>query len=157
MAAPDGIAHDSSNRVYIANAASNTVTVYPPDANGNVRPLAVIGGPDSELLQPQAIALGPDGKIYVLNSEDSQITVYPVLAAGSGILNEAPVAQIGGAEDLPDGPSAIAVDTEGNIYVANSFGSPNVPDMSIPPIGAIGGPQTALYDPTAIAFTPDTP
>ena len=67
MAAPNGIARDGSGRIYVANPATNTVTVYASNAGGNVPPIAVIGGANTMLSNPNGIALDASGKIYVLN------------------------------------------------------------------------------------------
>src|ERR1700693_6285553 len=44
MAGTSRLATDTSGRTYVANRGTNTVTVYAANANGNVPPLAVIGG-----------------------------------------------------------------------------------------------------------------
>src|SRR6202167_5659988 len=171
MAAPSGIARDASGRIYVTNRATNTVTVYAADANGNVPPLAVIGGSNTRLASPAAIALDAGGKIYVLNSAQypkGSITVYPPLATGTGILNEAPVASIAGSKTLLDSPSGIAVDSDGNIYVANESGGPVVrherndrgrvtvyaagSDGNVAPIATISGAATGLSYPIGIAL-----
>jgi hemin uptake protein HemP len=124
MAGPSGLARDTSGRTYVANRGTNTITVYAANANGNVPPLAVIGGSNTGLDQPSAIALDATGKIYVLNTAANfpGINVYPPLANSTGILNEAPIASIAGSQTLLDEPDAIALDSHGNIYVANLFG-----------------------------------
>src|SRR5277367_719815 len=141
MVSPSGIATDASGRIYVTNGLTNTVTVYAANANGNVPPIAVIGGSNTRLANPTAIALDAGGKIYVLNSAEfpkaattlysntaefptGNITVYPPLATGTGILNEAPVATIGGSKTLIDDPAGVAVDSDGNLYVANAQGNP---------------------------------
>jgi DNA-binding beta-propeller fold protein YncE len=68
MSGSYGLARDASGRTYVANHGNNTVTVYAANANGNVPPLAVIGGSNTGLDQPGGIALDATGKIYVLNS-----------------------------------------------------------------------------------------
>src|SRR5208282_1582489 len=122
MADPNGIALDASGRIYAANFDTNTVTVYAANANGNVPPIAVIGGANTRLANPTSIALDASGKIYVLNSagySKGSITVYPPLATSTGILNEAPIAAIAGSKTLLDNPTGIALDSRGEIYVTN--------------------------------------
>ena len=170
MAEPNGIARDAGGRIYVTNSATNTVTVYAANANGNVPPIAVIGGSNTLLLNPSGIALDASGKIYVLNSGEypGSIAVYPPLGTSTGILNEAPIAAIAGSNTLLDYPTGIAADSLGNIYVANELGGPVVPDKSydvgmltvyasgssgnIAPIATISGAGTGLAYPAGIAL-----
>src|SRR5260370_19596341 len=124
MANPSGIARDGVGRIYIANAATNTVTVYAATSNGNVPPLAVVGGANTGLADPSGIALDANGKIYVLNGArkgKASITIYAPLNSSTGILNQAPSATIAGAKTLLDHPTGIALDSQDNIYVANEM------------------------------------
>jgi sugar lactone lactonase YvrE len=185
MVSPSGIATDATGRIYVTNGLMNTVTVYAANANGNVPPIAVIGGSNTRLANPTAIALDAGGKIYVLNSAEfpkgattvysnsaqfptGNITVYPPLATGTGILNEAPVATIDGSKTLLDDPAGLAVDSDGNLYVANAQGNPfaakkNVEKGSVTvyragsngnvaPIATISGGRTGLSYPLGIAL-----
>lgn len=118
---PRGIATDASGRIYVANPYTNTVTVYAANANGNVPPIAVIGGADTLLANPDGIALDVLGRIYVVNSSDNSITIYSPLATATGVLNEAPIGVIIGSKTRLDNPTAIALDSHGEIYVANAL------------------------------------
>lgn len=173
MTAPGGIARDASGRIYVTNSATNTVTVYAANATGNVPPIAVIGGSETQLSNPIGIALDPTGNIYVLNNiqgvfSGGEITVYPPLGIGTGILNEVPVAAIAGSQTQLDFPSAIAVDSRGDIYATNRFGGPDVPgpgyapgiitvysagsNGNVAPIATINGTSTELTYPIGIAL-----
>jgi sugar lactone lactonase YvrE len=167
MAVPSGIARDSSGRIYVTNAPTNTVTVYAASANGNVPPIAVIGGSKTRLANPNAIALDASGKIYVLSGAENRITVYSSLETSTGILNEAPIASIAGSKTRLDNPAGIALDSQGDIYVANDLGGPVVPHESydrgtvtiypagshgnVTPIATISGAATGLAYPVGIA------
>ncbi len=61
---PRGIAVDSAGYVYVANEGDHghddgSVTIYSAGSDGNVAPIATIGGPLSGLRHPDGIALGP--------------------------------------------------------------------------------------------------
>ena len=170
MAVPSGIARDASGRIYVTNNATNTVTVYAAGANGNVPPIATIGGAKTQLSDPTGIALDASGKIYVLNRADNRkrnIKVYPPLGTNTGILNEAPITDIAGSKTRLDDPTGIALDSQGNIYVANILGGPVVPNTedsgtvtvyaagssgNIAPIATISGAATGLAYPAGIAL-----
>ncbi len=168
MADPEGIARDASGRIYVTNAPTNTVTVYAASANGNVPPIAVIGGSKTRLANPNGIALDASSKIYVLSGAENRITVYPALASSTGILNEAPIAAIAGSKTRLDSPAGIALDSQGNIYVANDLGGPVVAGESydkgtvtvypagshgnVAPIATISGAETGLAYPIGIAL-----
>jgi 6-phosphogluconolactonase (cycloisomerase 2 family) len=171
MASPSGIARDASGRIYVTNSATSTVTIYAANSNGNVPPLAVIGGSSTRLVNPTGIALDSTGKIHVLNISANgrgSITVYPPLGAGIGILNEAPIAEIAGIKTLLDDPLGIAIDSQNNIYVANERGGPVVrgkhfdkgsitvypagSDGNIAPLATISGKATGLSFPVSIAL-----
>jgi hypothetical protein len=171
MASPSAVARDASGRIYVSNSATSTVTIYAANSNGNVPPLAVIGGSITRLVNPSGIALDSTGKIHVLNlsaNGQGSITVYPPLGAGTGILNEAPIAEIAGSKTLLDDPLGIAIDSHNNIYVANDRGGPVVrgkhfdkgsitvypagSDGNIAPLATISGKATGLSFPVSIAL-----
>jgi hypothetical protein len=164
---PSSIARDGQGRIYLTNSSTNTITIYAADATGNVPPLAVIGGARTRLANPAGIALDGDEKIYVLNTGTSAITIYSPLGIGTGLLNQAPTAMIAGAKTKLAAPIAIAVDTSGNIYVANQLGGPVVKsqglalgaiteysagsDGNLAPSAIISGVTAGLIQPVTIA------
>jgi sugar lactone lactonase YvrE len=170
MADPIGLARDKSGRIYVVNNGTNTVTVYSANANGNVEPVAVIGGSNSQLALPTAIALDASENIYVVNgaANSQSINVYPALGTSAGILNEAPIGRIAGSKTMLDYPTGIALDSKGNIYVANASGGPVVPheiynvgritiyppgsNGNVAPAAVISGKQTGLALPLGIAL-----
>ncbi len=123
---PGGIAVDSSGKIYVANRGggrtnASSITVYPAGTNGNVKPIAVIAGPNTGLDDP-CIAVDSSGKIYAGNATDS-ITVY---AAGSNG-NVKPIATIAGPYNGDkteiSQPNGIALDSKGYIYAVNAVDS----------------------------------
>ena len=69
LAHPMGIAIDSKGMIYVANRDGASVTVYPPDSNGDVEPLRTLtAGPvlsNSGMGTPQAVALDNADNVYV--------------------------------------------------------------------------------------------
>jgi sugar lactone lactonase YvrE len=109
---PDAFTFGSDGRVYVTNFYSSTVTAY---TAGGKRELFSIS---KHLKNPLATTLGPDGSLYVVDCGDAclghrkgaeSVNVYN---AASGKLSYV----------IADGiasPAAVAVDSAGNLYVAN--------------------------------------
>jgi sugar lactone lactonase YvrE len=167
MASPNGIARDSAGRIYVANSATNTITVYAANAGGNVSPIAVIGGSNTRLADPIGVALDATNRIYVLNGTASSVNIYAPLDAGIGIVNEAPIATIAGSKTHLLSPADIAVTGGGEIYIANRLGGPSKPRRYAPgvvtvysagsngnvaPTATISGLATGLVDPLGITL-----
>lgn len=82
---------DRSGNIYVPNrwgTGPGSVTVYGPDADGDVRPLRIIAGPATGLRAPSAVALDCHDTLYVANL--GVVTVYAPRANG----NVAPVRAI---------------------------------------------------------------
>jgi hypothetical protein len=76
------------------------------------------------LARPFGIALDARGKIYAANISQNATPSITVYAANpSGTLNVAPLAKIAGSNTGLSGPTSVAVDAGGLIYVGNSGGS----------------------------------
>lgn len=60
---PSDIAIDAAGLIYVSNLSgcggAGSVTVYASNANGNVAPLRIVGGPGSGISSPNGIAIGP--------------------------------------------------------------------------------------------------
>lgn len=118
---PQSLALDGSDDLYVANigqlsCACPSVTVYPPRANGNVKPTRAITGAKTEMNEPYGVAPDASENIYVVNSSGlPSIRVYAADANG----NVAPIRTIAGRKTQLSGPNAIALDSTGYIYVTN--------------------------------------
>ena len=136
----------------------------------NEAPLATIAGNNTGLSQPQGVAVDASGKIYVANdlpnsggagilSPGGYITVYA--ANPSGTLNEAPLATITpiypSSGVVPGFPSAITLDTSGNIYLAagdyGAGGGGTVLVFPPNPSGTITEAPTGMVNTVGFAFT----
>jgi DNA-binding beta-propeller fold protein YncE len=148
---PHGVAVDANGNIYVANRGNSSVTVYAAGTNGNMAPSATISGAATGLSNPHGLALDANGNIYVANSSGGEgsgsVTVY---AAGAKN-NATPTATITGSSTLLSRPNGIALDAQGNIYVANNgtatvliyaAGSKN----NVAPTAMIGGSNTGFVD-----------
>jgi sugar lactone lactonase YvrE len=171
---PVGLGFDPAGDLYVLNANGGpdndgSVTVYPPDASGNVAPKEIIAnGAKDKLTQfqsPAGMALDSAGNIYVTNNGKDTVTVY---AAGK-FGDVAPVKIISGSHTGLNKPHGIGVDSDGKIYVAND-GSGDADDDSgdsegvdtvtvyaagssgdIAPTATISGSRTGLGKPHGLA------
>jgi sugar lactone lactonase YvrE len=143
---PSGIALDSANNVYVVDNDDDNVSVY---AAGTFVLTATISGSNTGLGSPDGIAVDSAGKIYVAdlsNGINGSASVFIYSAGSNG--NVAPSATISGPLTALLAPTAIALDSAKNIYLAND----GVGDGSVMmyPAGSNGNIQ-----PTAIIqFSP---
>ena len=158
---PEGMAVDSSGNIYVADPSRSSVSVYPAGSNGNAAPLATISGGSTKLSYPIGVAVDSGGYIYVADYGAASVFVYPPLASlGSPPYSGPPTAYITGGTTGLSGPAGIALDSNGEIYVADeaaasvfvyppraSLGSP----YSGPPTAYITGSSTGLVTPIGVA------
>ncbi len=157
---PEGIAVDSGGKIYVVDEYASSVVVYSAEGDGDGAPIATIGGSSTGLLLSQGIAVDSSGKIYVANwgnivdggSIAPSLSVY---AAGSHG-NASPLAIISGSNTGLNQPEGIAVDSRGNIYVADLYGLGGVLVYSagstgnVAPVAVISGSNTGLNFPVGI-------
>jgi sugar lactone lactonase YvrE len=162
LAQPDGIARDSSGKLYVANMAAASVTIYAPGASGNVSPIATITGAATGLTNPAGVAVDSAGNVYVADpgaSAGYSDSIFVFLPGSNG--NATPAATVSGLSTGLDNPLGIALDSSGNIYVANA-GSMlgDVDSITVYPAGSSGnatpsasitGASTGLLIPSGIA------
>ncbi|HVN63177.1 MAG TPA: SBBP repeat-containing protein [Candidatus Binataceae bacterium] len=157
------MAVDPAGNIFVANAIggnsrAGSITVYPAHANGDIAPSATITGSRTGLNLPSGVALDSAGNIYVANTgarqtERGSITVFHEGTNG----NVAPAATIAGPNTKLHSTEGIAVDSSGNIYVANfngnsvtAYGADANGDAA--PTAAIAGHKTKLAEPTGLAI-----
>ncbi len=144
-------AQTAPRKIYVANFASDTLSVFPINANGNAKSLFT----ETHLNAPQGIAWW-GGNLYVANNGNDSVTAYPANATG----RPEPIITIKGSKTQLNNPSAIALDSSGNIYVLNdgASGDPGIitvysarSDDDVEPKAVIKGPNARLDGASAIA------
>ena len=126
---PSSVALDASGNIYAGNGASNSIatsggsgsiTVYAPDANGNVAPIRTIAGSNTGISNPYApwgIAIDGSGNLWaaLVNLISFSGGSAVEFAAGANG-NVAPIATISGNLAVNTNSDPIAVDSSGNIH-----------------------------------------
>ncbi len=136
----------------------SSVVAFPFGSNGDVAPVATITGKNTGLFDPHGVAIGKDGKVYVANGSRrltsvgageprGSLTVYPFGANG----DVPPIATIVGDNTALNGPHSIAVDSGGNVYVANAASVAVYSAVAIArgggdiaPVATLGGPRNGF-------------
>jgi len=165
LSRPMGIAFDASGQLYVANLStynnpgSQSVTVYPAGASGNVAPMFRISGGSTGLFNPIGIAVDASGSMYVGNYGNTDqgpanfATAVTIYSAGSNG-NTAPSRTIIGSMAEPTG---LVVDDAGQLFVptfAFDFITVFAPGASGNAVysALIGGNNTRMLRPAYITF-----
>jgi len=157
---PVGVAADSAGNVYIADTGNNVIRqVY----NGNIVTYAL------GFTQPDGVAVDKAGNIYVADTQGRRIVEYSAggvytTIAGNGYGEFSGDNGPGPNAALYD-PMGLAVDSSGNVYIADTFNgrirklTPSGIISTIAGTGALyfsgdGGPaiQAAMYFPHGVAL-----
>jgi hypothetical protein len=169
------LAVDSNRNIYVGafEPAPTGVRIFAAGSNGDVKPRAAIRGPNGPnplFENPDGVAVDQKGELVVANGSG--------LSSGSGVLffpagsdgDVRPSATISGAKTGIDWPAGVALDTRGNIYVANAgrygVGGHDFPasirvystgsDGNVPPIATISGSNTGLNGRTVRGIAVDS-
>lgn len=124
--------------IYVTNGHGPAIDIYSTDAHGESKPIARIKGPSTGLTGPEAVAVDANHNVYVADTNGSykaSIKVYPAGKYG----NIAPTQTITGPATQLAVPNGIAVDSVGNMYVANFIaGTPCTGSITEYPAGSSG-------------------
>jgi len=155
---PHGIALDTKNKLIFVSNFGNadlraaggrygkfeppSITVYPMEASGNVKPVRIIEGPKALMNWPAHMAFHEERQeLFVANDADNSILVF----RGSDQGDAAPIRVIKGPKTGIKSPPGIALDAKlGELYVAN-MGTPSVTvfqvtaNGDVPPVRTIRG------------------
>ena len=121
LSLPIGVALDASGNLYVANRMGAGVTVYAPGASGNVAPLRTLTA--SGMQAAEGVAIGQGGDVFASTcpscgaSGGGQVAVFhfPSGAAQSDY-------SIAGQDTGFTDPGSIALDSDQELVVGNSFG-----------------------------------
>ena len=131
--APGGIAIDSSGNLYIADTANHVVRkvsggMITTFAGNNTAGFAGDSGSatNAELNSPSAVAVDAAGNLYIADTNRRGVAKFSggvyTTVAGSGSAgfagDDGP-----GVNALLNDPTGVSVDTNGNIYIADTFNS----------------------------------
>jgi sugar lactone lactonase YvrE len=141
---PLGVALDSAGNVYVTDAGNSTVRKITPA--GVVTTLAGLAGiqgtndgtgSDARFNVPWGVAVDPSNNVYVgdfLNSTIRKITPDGVVSTLAGLAGASGSVDGTGTNALFNGPSAVALDGTGNLYVTDYS---NQTIRTITPLGQV--------------------
>jgi sugar lactone lactonase YvrE len=164
---PSGVAYDAtSGNLYVADTASQVIRVITP--TGVVSTLAGTAGmagfangtgTAASFFNPTGVAVDANGNVYVADSGNNAIRKITMpgavvsTLAGSGLVGATNAV---GTSASFDNPNGVAVDTVGNVYVADTY---NYLIRKITPTGSVstfagaGKAATAFSDGPALQAT----
>jgi hypothetical protein len=116
LSVPVGMAVDpSTGHLFVANETypwAEPIVEFASNANGNVAPIAYIGGSKTMLVEPQSVSLDSAGRIIVPSNGNS-VLIFSKGSSG----NVAPAAVIIGSKTKLAGVSPVGVDPSNEIFV----------------------------------------
>ena len=158
-----GLAIDSNNLLYVANAKTATIDIFPA---GSSTMQAQIGGsntglgaPGTSALPPDTVAVDASRNVYVFDTKTATLSEFAAGAHG----NVAPIRTISGSNTGLSGGNGFSFglavsQASGKIFVSNPgsnaiLGFAATASGNVAPIQTIVGSSTGLGDPLGLAVT----
>lgn len=147
FSAPRGLAVDAAGNVYVADSGNYAVRRI--GADGSVTTLA---GASAQLANPTGVAVDAAGDVYVADDDsqtirkiapDGTISVFAGQPYLTGLVDGT------GSAARFNGPVALAIDAQGNLYVADAG---NHAIREVTPAGVVTTLATGIDDPEAVAL-----
>jgi hypothetical protein len=160
---PDRLDIDTIHReIFVPDGGR--VLVYPLDGNGDVAPLRVIEGPETQIAG-QSLAVDPINNLIAVTGRERSIVIFDRTANG----NVKPLRVIKGEDTQIDRINQMAIYPQGKLLVVAMPGRqgdvepPRVfvgmwsldDNGNVPPKWTINGDQSTLRKPFAVALNPD--
>ena len=145
LAAPQGIAVDPAGNLYVADAGTNRVLIFPNTQNAPVAGMAaafVIGqasfgtSGSGNFKTPTDVGVDSSGSIYVADNGNNRVLIYPSLVflplsggTPTGVVGQPSATGVAANYDSPDGlataeglysPVGIYVDRQDTLYVGDT-------------------------------------
>lgn len=135
LSVPDGVAVDNAGNVYISDFLNNRVRMVSPAgvittyAGNGLSGFSGDGGPatSAELSQPAGLVVDAAGNLYIADSNNSvvrKVTPAGVISTVAGTGGSQGYSGDGGAATSAKmmAPFGVAVDSSGNLYIADFYG-----------------------------------
>jgi len=116
MELPVGVAVDSQDRLFVSDAALHAVTCFSPSGQPVSRfGMAVLGRPGGIAIDRQR------NRLYVADAKESRIAVFDTTSLGFVAFFGSPSAKGQRENGTFNAPTNVAVDRQGNVYVADTW------------------------------------
>ena len=107
------------NTMYVLNLNSSSIQSFAPGSTGNVAPTSTVSGVGTTLNTPYYMALDPSGNVWVANFAANTVVEYTQTQLAVGGAPAPTVILSTTAANSLDGPSYLAFDRAGDLWVAN--------------------------------------